>query len=63
MQNVLMRIRAKDNPKLVDDIFVEQCMTALRRQYPMVKGYMYERVDDEYIQVLIYGNLKLHTDE
>lgn len=50
-----MRVRAVENIKLKDDEFVAECMLKLQQEYPQIDGYMFERVDDNYIQIMIYG--------
>lgn len=63
MENVLMKIKTKQNDKLNDEEFVVECMDSLIERYPAIKGYVYERLNPDYIQLLIWGDIKLQWDK
>lgn len=54
-----MKVNTTKNKRLDDDTFVEECMRLLTEQYPSIEGYTYERVDEDAIQLLIWGNLNI----
>ncbi len=55
MQNMLVRIRTVKNIELSDDKFVAECMDRLQAKYPQVTGYNFERVGEEHINILFWG--------
>jgi hypothetical protein len=56
MENLLMRVKTTNNPKLSDDQIVHECMERLIEQYPCIESYIFERYNDEYINILMYGD-------
>lgn len=55
MGQCLIRIKTTENQKLSDDGFVSECMLKLQEEYPQIEGYLFERVDEECIQIMVYG--------
>lgn len=55
----MMQIRTRANPSLSDDGVVKECMDRLMAEYPQITGYQYERVGDEFINILMWGDLKV----
>lgn len=51
------------NPKLSDDVIVDECMERLISAYPQIDGYTFERIDDMHIQILMWGNDFIVEDE
>ena len=58
MTTLLLRIKSSDNPKLSDDEVVTECMQRLMEKYPQVTGYQFERLEGDYINVLLWGDLE-----
>lgn len=56
MKTLLVRVKTHRNPKLDDDVIVEECMAALMEQHPSITGYTYERVGEQVIQILMWGD-------
>lgn len=56
VNNLLVRIKTHRNPKLKDDVVVDECMEALREQHPSITGYVFERTGPEEIQILMWGD-------
>lgn len=59
MKSLLVKVRTHKNPKLDDDKVVEECMAALQEQHPSITGYTYERVGDQVIQILMWGDFEI----
>lgn len=55
---MLVRVKTKNNPNLNDEEFVVEVMDRLIKDYPAVKGYLWERKAD-YINLLIYGDIDI----
>jgi len=57
MNTIVVKVKTVRNLQLNDDEFVEDCMAALLEQHPQIKGYMYERISDEHIQIMMWGDI------
>jgi len=63
MKTLLLRVKTVDNPKLSDDEVVIQCMNMLMEKYPEVVGYQFERTDEDYINILMWGNINTESKD
>lgn len=56
MAELLVRVKTSSNRKLDDDEVVNECMERLVENYPEIDGWVFERVDDAHIQILMWGD-------
>lgn len=59
MKHVLFKVKIHNNPELSDDRIVEDIMNRLMADYPQVKGYQYERVSPEQMNILLWGDIEI----
>lgn len=59
MAELLFKVNTSKNKEMSDDEFVEHCMGKLMAKYPEISSYMYERVDEEVIHILLWGNFEV----
>lgn len=55
MENLLVRVKTRSNLKLNDDEFVDECMSLLTDKYPQITDWVWERLDDQHIQIMMWG--------
>lgn len=56
MAELLVKVKTVSNPKLNDDMVVNECMERLAENYPEIEGWVFERIDDAHIQILMWGD-------
>lgn len=57
MKDLMMKVTITQNPELQDDEVVSECMDKLMNLYPQIRGYMFERVTKDHINILMWGDL------
>jgi hypothetical protein len=59
VNHALFKIRTINAPHLDDDDFIETVMNRLLADYPQIVGYTYERVDSNYLNLLVWGEIEV----
>jgi hypothetical protein len=58
LNDLLLQVRTKENMLLSDDEYVTSMMDAMMDKYPQIVGYTWERMDDEFINILLWGDIR-----
>lgn len=59
MTELLFKVNTSKNQDISDEDFVKDCMKRLMEKYPQVRSYMYERVDEDHIHILLWGDFEV----
>jgi hypothetical protein len=54
---MFMQVRTRKNMMLSDDEYVTDMMDSLMEEYPEVRGYVWDRMDNEFINIIMWGEI------
>lgn len=59
MKHALFKVRTENSEHLNDDEFVETVMNKLLNDFPQIESYQYERIDGEWLHILLWGDIEI----
>lgn len=55
MNTMVFKVKIRANLKLREDEYLEGMMAGFLESYPQIKGFVWERIDEDHIQILMWG--------